>query len=65
MNSRISVLQPQRTLNGEKSMNHVQKDIIDQKQRKDQEHLDMNSSVSIELLFNCFDMNTTVSVLQP
>jgi len=28
------------TLNGEKSINHVQKDIIDHKQRKDQEHLD-------------------------
>jgi hypothetical protein len=46
-------------------MNHVQKDIIDQKQRKDQENLDMNSSVSIELLLNCFEMNTSVSVLQP
>ncbi len=49
----------------EKSMKHIQKDIIDHKQWKDQEHLDMNSSESIELLFNCFDMNTTVSVLQP
>jgi hypothetical protein len=52
-------------LNGEKSMKHIQKDIIEHKQRKDQEHLDMNSSVSIELLLNCFDMNSSVSVLQP
>jgi hypothetical protein len=53
------------TLNGEKSMKHDQKDIIDHKQRKDEEHLDMNSSVSIELLLNSFDMNSSVSVLQP
>ncbi len=52
-------------LNGEKSMKHIQKDIIEHKQQKDQEHLDMNSSVSIELLLNCFDMNTSLSVLQP